>query len=244
VKRTNVKLLSVAAVAILATAMSAQAGVIALTFAGVSSQPYPFSDNPEVLNFYDGGTSSDGTTGTNYGISFPSSAQVICLNTLADATCSNTSKGGLGPAGSMQTAMFFLNASTTFLDDPAGFTTGFAFDYVAVNDGGSIEVWSGLDGGGTLLASLTLPTTPIGPCAGYGGTFCPFVDEGLTFAGTAMSIEFDGVANQIVYDDITFGSAIVGGGGAPEPGTVFSVVGGLAAIGWLQFRRRKSRANG
>jgi len=53
--------------------------------------------------------------------------------------------------------MYFLSGNTTFLDDPAGFTTGFAFDYTAVSgSGGSVEVWSGLDGSGTQLAALTL----------------------------------------------------------------------------------------
>ena len=48
------------------------------------------------------------------------------------------------------------------MDDPAGFTTGFSFNYSAYADAGAVTVWSGLDGTGTLLATLTLPTTPNG----------------------------------------------------------------------------------
>jgi len=219
---------------------SAGGGVIDLNFAGVSSEAYPFSDNPFVQGFYDGGTSSDGTTGVNYGINFPGDAQVICLNTVG-VVCSNTSQGGLGNPASAYTAMFFLNASSTYLDDPAGFTNGFSFDYTAVYNTGSVEVYSGLDGTGSELGSITLGLTPSTCDGSYNAGFCPFVAEGVSFAGTAESIEFDGVENEIVYDDITFGSATVGG--VPEPGTLGLAFAGLAGVGLFQLRGRKRRAN-
>jgi hypothetical protein len=112
-----------------------------------------------IENYYNGGTSSIGTSGPNFGISFPDNALLICLNTIG-TVCSNTSRGGLGDPNSQRGALFFLTGSSTFLDDPAGFTTGFSFNYTAVNEGGFIQVFSGLDGSGTLLATLNLPTTP------------------------------------------------------------------------------------
>jgi PEP-CTERM motif len=230
-KRLNVKIVTLLAALVVATAMSANATVIDLTFAGVGS--YPTTNYPQILNFYNGGTSSAGFSGPNYGISFPSNALGICLNTLT-ADCSNTSKGGLGNPASQEWALFFLTGTSTFLNVPAGFTTGFSFTYTAINSGGSIAVYSGVNGTGSLLASFALPTTPSGPCPGYGAGFCPFFPIGVTFPGTAMSIDFLGNPNQIVFDDITFGSSTPG---TPEPGTL--VMFGSGVIGLAGLLRRK-----
>jgi hypothetical protein len=217
----------------------AGAGVIDINFENIA--PYPNSSNVSILNYYNGGTSSIGTTGTNYGISFPSNALLICLNTIG-TSCSNTSHGGLGDPSSQDGALYFLSGNTTYLNDAAGFTTGFAFDYTAVNgSGGSVEVWSGLNGTGTQLASLVLGVTVSSCSSSYNAGFCPFTNGSLAFAGTGMSIEFDGVPNEIVYDDITFGSTIVGGG-VPEPGSMIMAVSGLAGLGLLHYRRRRTAA--
>ena len=158
-KRITVKLITLLAGVIAATAVSAMAGsVIDLTFENIA--PYPYCDGScvQIENFYNGGTSSIGTSGTNYGISFPDNALLICLNT-PGVVCSNTSRGGQGDPKSQLGALFFLSGSSTFLNDPTGFTTGFSFNYTAINVGGSIQVYSGLNGTGTLLANLALPTT-------------------------------------------------------------------------------------
>ena len=84
-----------AALATTAFTTVAHAAVVDLNFEGINST-YP-SGFAFINGFYDGGTSSDGTTGVNYGITFSSNAQAICLNSLT-VVCSNTSKGGLGPA--------------------------------------------------------------------------------------------------------------------------------------------------
>jgi hypothetical protein len=231
-KRMNLKLIPVLVALIAATAMSARAGsIVDLTFQGIA--PYPNSSNVAILNFYNGGTSSIGTSGTNFGISFPSNALLICLNSLS-VDCSNTSKGGLGNPASQQGGLFFLSGSNTFLNDPKGFTTGFSFTYSAIGAPGSIQVFSGVNGTGTLLATLTLPTTPSGPCPGYDAGFCPFVPIGVTFSGTAESINFGGDANQIVFDDVTFGSSTPGT--TPEPSTL--LLFGTSLLGLAPFRRK------
>jgi hypothetical protein len=213
--------------------MSARAGsIVDLTFEGIA--PYPNGSSVQILNYYNGGTSSIGTSGTNYGISFPSNALLICLNTLG-VSCSNTSRGGLGDPASQKGALFFLSGSSTFLNDPGGFTTGFSFNYTAVNVPGSIQVYSGVNGTGTLLATLALPTTPFDACApGYSADFCPFVPIGVTFSGTAESINFSGDANQIVFDDVTFGSSTPGT--TPEPSTL--LLFGTSLLGLAPFRRK------
>jgi hypothetical protein len=226
------------ALASMCMAPLAHASVVDLTFEGINAV-YPSTNYAFIQNFYNGGTSSQGTSGPNYGISFSSNAQAICLNTIG-AVCSNTSKGGFGDPKSRLGALFFLSGSQTFMNDPSGFTTGFSLDYVAVNVGGSLGVYSGLNGTGTLLATINLPVNANSSlCPGYNAGFCPFSDVGVTFAGTAMSIGFAGVANQIVFDDVTFGSARVGG--VPEPAAWATMLIGFAGAGAM-LRRRRSLA--
>ena len=204
--------------ALVCFAGAAQAAVIVLDFEGINAT-YP-SGSAQVLDFYNGGTSSDGTSGTNFGIDFTDNALAICLNT-PGVTCSNTSRGGQGNPTSDKGALFFLSGAETFMNVPAGFDTGFSFFYTAINQAGSISVYDGPDGTGSLLATLSLPTTQSGPCPGYSAGFCPFFPSGIAFDGTAHSVSFAGVANQIVFDDITFGSVTPGGGtNVPEPASL------------------------
>ena len=132
--------------------------------------------------------------------------------------------------------LFFLSGSATYMNDPGGFTTGFSFNYVSLSVPGSVGVYSGLNGTGTLLATIALSPNA-GSCPGYSAEFCPFSSVGVTFPGTAMSIGFAGVENQIVFDDVTFGSSRVGGG-TPEPATWATMLAGLAATGAMLRRRR------
>ncbi len=223
---------SVAAL-IAATAAHASA-VIDLNFEGINAT-YP-SGFAFINGFYNGGMSSDGTTGPNDGIVFSPNAQAICLNS-DTVTCSNTSKGGLGDPNSREGGLFFLSGDSTFMDIAAGFTTGFSFNYVSVNSAGSVSVFSGLDGTGSLLGTIDLSPNA-GSCPGFSATFCPFSPVGVSFAGTAESIEFSGVANGIVFDDVTFGSTTPGD--TPEPSTWVMMMLGLAGIGLVARRRAKS----
>lgn len=228
------KLLVFAALAACSWSLPATANVVSLNFEGIA--PYPNGNNVHIRDFYNGGTSSAGTTGTNYGVSFGENALLICLNTLA-TSCSNTSRGGMGDPGSQLGSLFFLEGTETFLNYAAGFDTGFSFNYVSTTYSGSVNVYDGLNGTGNLLATLNL-TPNSGSCPGYGGSFCPFGPLGVTFAGTAESISFGGVANQIVFDDITFGSAIPGPvGGIPEPATWGLMILGFGAIGGAMRQR-------
>lgn len=216
----------------------ARADVVSLNFEDIGAG-YPFSSSTtNILEFYNGGTSSVGTTGTNYGVSFGSNALAICLNSLA-VYCSNTSRGGLGDPTSQEGALFFLAGSETYLNFPAGFKDGFSFNYVSLNYNGSVDVHEGLNGTGTILATLNL-TPNASPCPGYSAGFCPFSPKGVTFAGTAKSIGFGGIANQIVFDDVTFGSDIPGPGPDKEVPSPLAIASLPIAIGSIRNLRKYS----
>ena len=213
---------------------AAHAGVINLNFEGLASS-YPYSP-VAVGEFYDGGVSGDGIAGPNYGVAFSSNALALCLNSLT-VDCSNTSRGGLAPS-SAEGGLIFLTGTSTTMDVAAGFSTGFSFNYAEPNTvGGSVSVYDGLDGTGNLLASFDLSLTPSN-CPGYNAAYCPFVPIGVAFAGTAESVVFGGVANYVVFDDITFGSSTPG---IPEPATWATMLAGLAGAGAM-LRRRRSLA--
>ncbi|HUG22060.1 PEP-CTERM sorting domain-containing protein [Piscinibacter sp.] len=224
--------------ALACTAGTANAATIVLDFEGVNAT-YP-SGYAFVQDFYNGGTSSDGTSGTNFGVGFSGNAQAICLNT-PGTSCSNTSRGGLGDPDSDKGGLFFLSGSETFMNVAAGFDTGFSFFYSAANVAGSVSVYDGLNGTGNLLATLALPTTPSTCGSEYNAGFCPFVASGIGFAGTAMSVSFAGVANQVVFDDVTFGSVTPGVPAIPEPETYALMLAGLGVVAMVA-RRRKAKA--
>lgn len=222
-----------ASVISLGLAGGVNAAVVSLNFEGIA--PYPSANGTMIQDFYNGGTSSIGTSGTNFGVHFGSNALLICLNTIG-TNCSNTSRGGLAP-GSDKGALFFLDGGSTTLDFAAGFTTGFSFNYTdPFSSGGTVSVYDGLGGTGTLLATTTLSLTTSACPTGYSGAYCPFVADGLAFSGTAKSIVFGGVANQVVFDDITFGSTKPGT--VPEPEAWALLLLGVAGIGTVARARR------
>ncbi len=204
---------------------NAKADTVVLTFEGLA-------DSEPIDNFYNGGLGGFGSgPGPNDGVVFtPDSLAVITR----DAGGSGNFSGN--PSG--VTIAFFLIGSGDTMDIAAGFDTGFSFFYSGAFDG-SVNVYSGLDGTGTLLASLVLPTNfQNRPCSGA-GPFCTWDPIGVTFSGIAESAVFSGTANEIGFDDITLGSATAGGGSVPEPGSLSLLALGLVGVGAL---RRKNLA--
>ena len=66
----------------------------------------------------------------------------------------------------------------------------------------STLVYDGVDATGNLLATMDLPATP--------NPFTEFVPIGVTFSGTARSVDFAGAANHCAFDNITLGSETPG----------------------------------
>ena len=196
---------------------SASAAVIVLDFEGVG-------DNP-VGDYYNGGA------GPNYGVSFSPA-------TLAIVDADAGGGGNFANEPSPNTIMFFLEADNAILNFAAGFDTGFSFFYSS-STAASVNVYDGLDGTGNLLGTLSLTAQGFDNCTGDpSGDFCNWSPVGVSFAGTARSINFGGTANQTGFDNITFGSASPGGGtDVPEPGTLGLLGLGLAGVGFMRRRR-------
>jgi PEP-CTERM motif len=201
---------------------SAGAAVIVLDFEGLQ-------DLEAVQEFYNGGTGSNGSgPGANFGASFSPDALAII-----DADAGGT--GNFGGEPSPSTILFFLS-NTAVLNFAAGFDTGFSFFYSAINNPGGIDVYDGVDKTGSLLAHLDLPTTPFNGAPDPTGQFSPFFPVGVAFAGTAKSIDFGGTANQIGFDNITFGAATPVGQ-VPEPSALFLLGAGLVFLVWIVRKR-------
>lgn len=221
------KSLGIIALVLVFGAVAAQAGVITLTFEGLQN-------NETVLSYYNAGLGGNGSgPGPNYGITFGSDSLAI-ISQAAGGT------GNLDGAPTMPTTLYFLTGPGNVMNVPAGFDTGFSFYYSSPFYTGSVTVYDGLNATGSVLASLTLPNTPNGqtfgpPCSGI-YNYCPWVPIGVTFTGTAMSVDFSGTANYITFDNITLGSGTPTPG-VPEPGTL--VMLGSGVLGLAGVIRRK-----
>jgi hypothetical protein len=212
-----------------ASATSASASTVVLNFAGLDG------NNQELVqNFYNGGAGGLGSTGgPNYGIAFSNNA--IACSGQPGGSCNSAAIPG-GPGANL---LFFLGGGAAIMDVDLGFNTGFSLFYSAAFNPGSVSVFSGLGGTGSVLASIDLPLTidGSGTAGCFGTNFCPYSPVGVTFLGTARSVAFAGANNQIAFANVTFGSDRPGGT-IPEPASLALV--GLGLLGLAGSRKRKA----
>jgi hypothetical protein len=160
----------------------------------------PLQVGEEVLGYYNGGLGSMGTgPGPNLGITFTNN-----FVTVAD--------GVFAPPFRAEE----LTAGSGTMDVAAGFSGIFSFYYKNSGAAGVVNLYSGLDGGGSLVGTILLPTESIFFPAG--------TNPGVPF----QSAVFTGSANTMVFDNVTFGAQVV-----PEPASITLVFPVLAVLGFV-----------
>ncbi len=157
-----------------------------------------------ILDFYDGGFGGFGSgPGPDYGISFGPDALA-----LIDADAGGS--GNFANEPSANTIAFFLTGPGVVMNVNNGFTTGFSFFYTSARVG-TVTVYDGPNGTGNVLATVPVEKQ-YNTCGAPDptGAFSCWTPVGVTFSGTAFSVNFGGVWNQTGFDDITLGSATPG----------------------------------
>ena len=160
---------------------------------------------------------------------------------LIDSDAGGSGNTANEPSG--ETTMVFLDANSALLNVTSGFDTGFSFFYSSNSAAADVNVYSGFDGTGDLLGTISLTRQFNDGCVGDpNGQYCNWTNAGVAFDGIAHSIDFGGTANYIVYDNITFGSDIAGG--VPEPSAWALLILGLGVVGGsMRAARRRTRVS-
>lgn len=214
-------LASVAAIALIGL-KPVSAEQVLLTFEGLK--------NGEPVNtYYNGGFGGLGTgPGPNYGITF--SGPVV--DGQNDAIAYIPRSGLLVNQPSPTVLLLASELSTipggtpisAYMNVSPGFTGSLGLYYAAIDTDASVQIFSGSDGTGTLLASMTLPFAS--QTTGIFNTS----EIDVSFSGVAHSAVFSGGNQQVAFADIRLT--------IPEPASpVLLVIGGGCAIVYRRFRR-------
>jgi hypothetical protein len=175
----------------------------------------------DIANYYNGGTASDGASGTNFGVSF--------TNTFDSSMFGLSNNDGLG---SLPNGDYYANApsalgvanpfGTVFMNVVAGVDSTLSFYYSSPEAIiGAVKAYSGLNGTGSLLGSFDIT-------ANNSGLYDTWSSATLNFAGTAQSFDFSASSSIVGFDNIA---------AVPEPETYALILAGLGLLGFVQRRK-------
>jgi hypothetical protein len=206
----NLKVMSAIAAGLLSAAPAYSASVT-LDFEGVSSFL-------SIDGYYGGGTDGGGLSGANVGVLFGGDALALSNDAAGPYFSHAPSPGSImAPVG----ASAALNA-------PIGFA-GEASFYYSASENTSVSIFSGLNGEGTLLGTLTLLSNAQNGCSDT--TFCNWTLASLGFSGVARSIQFGSAAGVAGFDNVKIAPV-------PLPAAAWLLLSGLGGLATLVRRKR------
>jgi hypothetical protein len=230
------------AIGIGATLIAAQAAAsnvttttdsITLTFGGQVNAT-------NINTFFDGGTDAYGTAGgaaNNAGITFTTPAEF--LNAGYNGTGFNGGTGRFENVPSGATGVLYMASTPTttsaILNDASGFS-GISLNYSLLDNtstyGSTIDLYSGLNGTGNLVGTLTLTAagTTVA-CATHTDEFCTWSSaNNQALTAEAESAVFTGDARTYTeFDSVALTT--------PLPAAVWLLLSGLGGLGVLARRR-------
>jgi hypothetical protein len=214
----------------------AQAATVTLPLGTETSGAY-------IEGYFDGGTDSQGAIGTNnLGLGFSNNA------TVQKAGTKSTSDGRFeqNPSGQAEILYFSAtNASNTggglatgsYLNDAGGFSA-VSFNYSATTTE-TVTLWSGVNGTGTLLDTMTLGTNnPISStgCTTHADVYCTWSSASAANLGTAESVSFGAIssAENMELDGLNVTPVPL------PPGLLLFLSGGVAAAATFARKGRQA----
>lgn len=106
------------------------------------------------------------------------------------------------------TVASFLESDNLTMNVAKGFTNGFSFYYSSIEYDGNVTVYDGLDGTGKILETMQLSALGSDEDGGDpNGSYNKWEVGKVSFDGTAKSVSFAGVANEMGFDKISFDGA-------------------------------------